>query len=69
MVLKLQSRALGMVLNRVDAQPQMSMTYDQGREMSQHDKLYERTGVKVYLADLRSPWQRGINESTNGLLR
>ena len=36
-----------MALNRIDAQRRLSMTYDQGREMSQHEKLSERTGVKV----------------------
>ena len=57
-----------MVLNRIEAQRRLSMTYDQGREMSQHEKLSERRGVKVYFADPHSPWQRGINENTNGLL-
>jgi IS30 family transposase len=57
------------VLKRIDAQRRLSMTYDQGKEMSQHEKLSERTGVKVYFADPHSPWQRGINENTNGLLR
>jgi IS30 family transposase len=58
-----------MVLIRIDAQRRLSMTYDRGREMSQHEQLSERTGFKVYFADPRSPWQRGINENTNGLLR
>jgi IS30 family transposase len=58
-----------MVLNRIDAQRRVSMTYDQGREMSQHENLSERTGVIVYFADPHNPWQRGINENTNGLLR
>ena len=57
------------VLNRIDAQKRLSMTYNQGKEMTAHAKLSDRTGIAVYFADPHSPRQRGINENTNGLLR
>ena len=56
-------------LRHVPALLRKTLTYDRGKEMAEHARLAERLNIRVFFADPYSPWQRGTNENTNGLLR
>lgn len=61
--------AIQKVIARLPAELRKSLTWDRGAELSAHAKFTVESGVPVYFCDPRSPWQRGSNENTNGLLR
>jgi transposase, IS30 family len=61
--------AIAAAIMTLPVQLRRSLTWDQGAEMSQHPQLRIDTGLQVYFCDPQSPWQRGTNENTNGLLR
>ena len=61
--------ALKQSISALPAELRRSLTWDQGSEMGEHRRFSVDSGVEVYFCDPRSPWQRGSNENTNGLLR
>jgi len=61
--------AIATKIVRMPEQLRRSLTWDRGKELAQHVQLKIDTNVAVYFADPHSPWQRGTNENTNGLMR
>lgn len=62
-------KAFARRLRAIPRQMKLSMTYDRGKEMAEHRLFTAETKMKVYFAHPQSPWERGTNENTNGLIR
>jgi IS30 family transposase len=62
-------RAMEKAIASMPAELFRTLTWDRGKEMARHKEIKVSTGVQVYFCDPHSPWQRGSNENTNGLLR
>ena len=62
-------RSFARELKSLPRQMRLSMTYDRGKEMAEHELFTKHTKMQVYFCHPQSPWERGTNENTNGLLR
>lgn len=62
-------KAFSKEVKKLPAQMRRSMTYDQGKEMAEHKLFTKETNMQVYFAHPASPWERGTNENTNGIIR